>query len=252
MSSRTKPEAVSLSRIIGVVEGHTQTLSLYNVEAAADVVADIRRHFTPTSVDVRVRETDDGYPRNFAVLHDETEFLAASGLLELHRAVDPTGWVMDDDQPRSAYPDLLQKTEQSVFTEYGKRRMILASREIEKGAWDDGPLTLHVGFQEFSRLRSQRSLYRKLTDRLDIHLYGAPDRKPAVEPLTYHGYDDHEIRNSWFVVVEPDDDYPAIRPRALLAEEREPNVYSGFWTSHEPIIDRILARLETYPANSPF
>jgi hypothetical protein len=43
-----------------------------------------------------------------------------------------------------------------------------------------------------------------------------------------------------------------VRTRALLAEEREPNVYSGFWTSHDSIVERVLDRLSTVsPENDP-
>jgi hypothetical protein len=40
---------------------------------------------------------------------------------------------------------------------------------------------------------------------------------------------------------------------AILAQEREPNVYSGFWTSRRPVADRLLHRLRAeYPTNAPF
>lgn len=246
-SSSSAADTPSLSRIVSVVEGHTQTLSLYNTDAPKFVPNEIREHFETTSVEVRTARTEDSVPENFAVLHDDEQFVAASDLFDLHQAVKPTGRWQNLQTPRRDYPQLLTEIDHSVFKEYGKRRMILASRDIELQAWECRPSTLHVGFQEFSRLRTQESLYRKLTAELDVHLYGVPDWDLPFDSVTPHGYDTDEIKTHWFVVVEPPEN-AEIRPRALLAQEREPNVYSGFWTSQESIVRRILDRLEAaYP-----
>lgn len=161
--------------------------------------------------------------------------------------------MLDPESPHVDYPELLNEVDQSVFTEYGKRRMILASRDVEQRAWRARPSALHVGFQEFSRLRTQIDFYRRLTEEVTVHLYGVPDWEPPLENLELHGYPDDELQKHWFVAYESAEDTREPGSRTLLAQEREPNVYSGFWTSHRPITVRLLERLrEEYPANEPF
>lgn len=205
VSTATDGGSVPLTRIIQTVEGHGQTLTLYNTDVLSSTLEAIQRYFTTTSVKVQRGSTDDGLPRNFAILRDDDEFIAAADVRDLQAATDPTAGWLDTDEPRKAYPELLNKIDQSVFTDYGKRRMILASRDIEQQAWDTRPSTVHVGFQEFGRLRSQLPLYWKLAASVDIHLYGVPDWQPPIEQLSLHGYETDEIRSHWFVVIEPDD-----------------------------------------------
>lgn len=242
-----------LPRIIDVVEGSGQTLTLYNLTKSRPEIAPILSHFETTTVSVRQNQTSDVHPENFAVLHDGAEFIAASRIDDLCRALDLEGPYMQIETPHVDYPGLLDEINQSVFTEYGKRRMILASRDVEKRAWRARPTELHVGFQEFSRLRTQLDLYRRLSDEVTIHLYGAPDWEPPLDNLKYHGYPTDELRNHWFVLYESATETKEPGSRMILAQEREPNVYWGFWSSHQSIAERTLERLKTkYPPNDPF
>ena len=246
------PSGPSLPEIIDDIQGTGQTLTLYNVTACRDVVGLIADHFDVTSVAVKHGATDDGTPENFAVLEEEGEFLAACDVDQLGAAVDPGRALDFGGSPSFDYPDLLHEVDQSVFSEYGKRRMILASRDIEKRAWDHRAPALHVGFQEFSRLRTQMDLYRRLTDKLTVHLYGAPDWEPPLDNVELHGYETDEIRDHWFVVYESGGRREP-GPCSILAQEREPNVYAGFWTGRRAIADQILDCLRVeYPANAPF
>lgn len=246
-------QTTPLAQIVSVVEGHGQTLTLYNVTVPAATLEPIRSYFDVTTVSLRQGQTSEVHPENFAVLHDGESFIAACDIEQLSAALDPTGPFVEDDSPYRETPELLNEVEQSVFTDYGKRRMILASRDVEKQAWRARPAELHVGFQEFRRLRSQLDLYRRLTDGLTVHLYGVPDWEPPIDDVRTHGYQTAELRRHWFVVYrsaasgnEPD-------TRALLAAERAPNEYAGFWTSHRGLTERIVDRLQTvYPANEPF
>lgn len=248
-AARTTP----LARIVQAVEGHGQTLTLYNVTAPSSVVETIAAHFEVTTVSVERGRTDDGRPENFAVLRQGETFLAACGLERLRDAVDPAGHLLEAERPSMAYPELLSKVDQSVFTAYGKDRMILASREIEKRAWRARPAELHVGFQEFRRLRTQVDLYRRLVEDVTVHLYGVPDWEPPIEDLRLHGYPADELERHWFVVYVPGADPNDPDPRALLATERSDNVYSGFWTGRGAIVSEVLQRLEAeFPENDPF
>ncbi len=249
---RSDSTTAPLDDLVGEVEASGVTLTLYNPTASEKHLEPIENHFDVTTVSVRRSATTDGVPENFAVLHDGDEFVSACDVDALRAAVDPASAFAPTESPRSDTPALLSDIDQSTFTEYGKRRMILASRDIEKRAWRAGSPTIHVGFQEFSRLRTQLDLYRRLSERLTVHLYGEPDWEPPVENVVLHGYSTDEIRDHWFVVFEPPngDDEPG--PCVILAEEREPNVYAGFWTGRRPLADRLLARLESaYPPTVP-
>lgn len=252
MSSQRTGATTPLSGLVDEVEAAGRTLTLYNPTAPEDRLELIERYFDVTTVSVRRARTDDGTPTDFAVLHDDERFVAACDVDTLSAAVDPTAAFASTESPRPDAPTLLSEIDQSTFTEYGKRRMILASRDVEKRGWRVGAPAIHVGFQEFSRLRTQLDLYRRLSDRLTVHLYGDPDWEPSLDGVVLHGYSTPEIRDHWFVVYESPEATDQPGSCAILAEEREPNVYAGFWTGRRPLADRVLDRLRTeYPATGP-
>lgn len=237
-----------LPELVDEVEGSGGTLTLYNATVPTETVDRIVDHFEVTTVSLEHHEPDDGHPGDFAVLHEGGEFVAACGLAELGTAVDPAGAFSCPDTTDADAPALLDAIDQSTFREYGKRRMILASRDVEKRAWRVRSPALHVGFQEFRRLRTQLDLYRRLAEELTVHLYGVPDWEPPIDDLRLHGYPAVELRDHWFVVYEEGGtDDPGTC--TILAQERKPNRYSGFWTSRRSVADRLRTE---YPANAPF
>jgi DICT domain-containing protein len=192
-----------LPELVDEVEGSGGTLTLYNATVPAETVDRIVDHFEVTTVSLEQHDPADDRSGDFAVLHDDGEFVAACGLAELWAAVDPAGAFSRPDIADAGTPALLDAIDQSTFREYGKRRMILASRDAEKRAWRVRSPALHVGFQEFRRLRTQLDLYRRLAEDLTVHLYGVPDWEPPIDGLRLHGYPAAELRDHWFVVYEP-------------------------------------------------
>lgn len=89
---------------------------------------------------------------------------------------------------------MCKHVETTTFVSYDKRRMILASREIEERAWRAGGGRLYAGFQRLSRLRPQWPVYGNLTAAVDVRVYGLRDWEPAGE-ITIDA-DDEEIRKS--------------------------------------------------------
>lgn len=241
--------APPLPDIVDLVDERALTLTLYNVDVPRSVLQDIQSYFDVQSVDLRRAATDDGIPRNFVVLHDGEEFLAASSLKSLYRVVRPDSPLIDVSAPADIeYPELFRHIDQSIFTDYGRDRMVVASREIESSAHQLGG-TLHAGFQRLSNLRPQYRLYERLAAAgVETHLYGRPNWTLPTDAHTIHAYDDDEITDMWFVVLDADSDEDK---RALLAEERENNQFYGFWTFDDDIVDTILARLEEFPATGP-
>lgn len=237
--------APDLQDIVCRVDERTLTLTFYNDDVPQSVLGAVRSYFEVQTVELRRAATDDGHPRNFVVLHDDDEFLAAADLESLYRVVRPDSPLLNVSDPENVeYPDLLRQIDQSVFTNYGRARMITASREIEASASRYGG-TLHSGFQRLSNLRPQSRLYERLADAgVDTHVYGEPDWDASTDAHTVHGYDDPEITKTWFVVLDaPTDEHK----RALLAEERQADQFYGFWTFDADIVDVILARLEAFP-----
>jgi DICT domain-containing protein len=235
---------MTLSSIIDDVAGTARTLTVYDAEDSS-AVADLRNHFEVQNVTVEEASAPEG-PDDFAVLHDDGEFLAAAALGDLRRAVTFEAGLLDATGfEETQVPDVLKHVSDTTFTAYGKRRMILASREIEEQAWREGGGELHAGFQRLSLLRDQWNLYTRIADRgVDIHVYGAADwDPPEPEWLTVHAADAPEIRDSWFVVFDAPDESDG----ALVAAERAANEFEGFWTYDSALVGDVLGHLrETY------
>lgn len=235
---------MSLSSIIEDVTGTERTLTVYD-PADPEAIEDVKRHFEVQNVAVEEASAPEG-PDDFAVLHDDGEFLAAADLGELRRAVTFEAGLLDADFEEQQYPDVLKHTDDTTFTAYEKRRMILASREIEERAWRTGEGELHAGFQRLSLFRDQWDRYARLGETgVSVHVYGEPDwQAPAADWLTLHEEDAPEVRGSWFVAF----DAPEGTGCALVAEEREPDRFGGFWTYDEAVVGDVLGHLrETYP-----
>ncbi|MFB6142654.1 MAG: DICT sensory domain-containing protein [Halorientalis sp.] len=237
---------MELREIVAGVEGTRPSLALCNVDASQQVLDAVGRYFEPRHVALRRTATDEGVPENVALLHEGEQFLAASALVDLYEFVDPAvGVSTATDIETVAVPDVVRALDDTTFSDYGKERMITASREIEKRAWKAGAGTVHAGFQRLSLVRSQRPVYRKLVDAgLDVHVYGVPDADPPSLGATAHGIDAEEIAESWFVVFDGDgvdEDKCALLARTAP----ETNTYRGFWTYRADVVDAILDRLHT-------
>ncbi|NEU58255.1 DICT sensory domain-containing protein [Halorussus sp. MSC15.2] len=233
---------MTLSSIIADVRGNERTLTVYDPTDPNDV-SELRRHFEVQNVEVNEATVPEG-PENFVVLQDDGEFLAAADLDTLRRAVTfESGLIEADDFGTTQVPEILKHVDDTTFTAYGKRRMILASREIEERAWRTGGGELHAGFQRLSLFRDQWDLYARIADRgVHVHAYGLPDwEPPETEWLTVHDDDEPEVRDSWFVVFESRDRDNC----ALLAEEREPNEFAGFWTYDDAVVGDVLGHLRS-------
>lgn len=234
-----------MSDIVHTVDEREKTLSLYNVTAPQRVADALADYFAVQSVKLRRSQTRDGVPENFAVLHDGEEYVASSSVRELYRAVKDDADALAASSPEDIeVSDILESIDQTVFTSYDKQRMVGASRLIERTAWRHGDGELHAGFQRLSKAQSQWRLYTKLgVSDVETHLYGAPDWDVPPTDIHLHEHDDEEITRTWFVVFDGGD-----TKRALLAEERAPNEFYGFWTDRASVADAVLERLEhEYP-----
>lgn len=231
-----------LRNIVYTVEENVQTLTVCNLDVPDRIRETLVDYFDGQSVTLG-RQSVASMPSNFAVLHDGGEFVAASSVRDVYRAIKHEEQTNDPDDIE--VPDVIEAIDETAFTSYDKLRMIGASRRVERAAWELGEGELHTGFQTLEKAKSQWRLYTKLSLEVDTHLYGAPDWDVPPTDIILHGYDDAEITESWFVVLDAPDD---AHKRALLAEERGPNEFHGFWTDETSVVDAILDRLRAeYP-----
>lgn len=238
---------MSLTELIRGVESHEKTLTVFNADAEA--VDAVRARFHDRNLTVRADRTASGRPAAFVVLSaadeetGEESFVTATALADLLGERAPT----DPEFENASYRPILDHLDETLFTSYDTRQMVAASREIEDRAWRLGKGALHAGFQYLSILEDQMDVYERLAERdgLDVHAYAYPDRETVPEHdtgLTIHVERSSEIERSWFVAY--DGGGVDVNKCALLAEEREPRTFYGFWTYDPDTVDWIVDHLE--------
>ncbi|WP_435195250.1 DICT sensory domain-containing protein [Natronomonas sp. EA1] len=232
---------MSLTELIAGVESHEKTLTVFNTDA--DTVETIREQFADRNLSVSGETTPSGKPRGFVVLAQDDEFVTAASVPDVLSA-DPE---MTPGFETDAYRPILDHLDETMFTSYDTGQMVAASREIEDRAWRLGKGQLHAGFQRLSILSDQMDVYKRLAEKegLDVHAYAAPDADvPRHDTdLTIHVERSEEIERSWFVVY--DGAGVDVNKCALLAEEREPRAFYGFWTYDPDTVDWIIDYLDT-------
>jgi len=238
------------------------------VDSLRELVADIDR--TATTITVFASEPheellDQFSTRNVELLHEPLPAAAEEGfvlvqqngaalgsialdaLREADRATAAPPWADSGESP--PYRQFLSLFRETAFSTDSRRELLVTTREIEDRAWRTGEGRLRAGFQSLSAYRSQLPVYRRLgseTD-LDVHVYGRPDwTPPAVDGVRLHEtVDDTDVGLVWFVAFR---DTGAERADAadresnscaLIAEEREPDRYFGFWTYDDELVAEI-------------
>lgn len=231
---------MSLSELIAGVEDHEKTLTVFNGDEAT--LASLCRQFQDRNLSVVGDTTAAGSPR-FVVLSDDEEFLTAAGLDDVLGQPDTKRKPEFDGE---AHRPILDHLDETMFTSYDTDQMVAASREIEDRAWRIGSGRLHSGFQRLSVLGTQLDVYTQLANKdLEVHAYASPDGPVPQHDtdLTIHVERAEEIRNCWFVAY--DGACVDVNKCALLAEEREPRTFYGFWTYDPSTVDWILDHLES-------
>jgi hypothetical protein len=233
---------MSFTELIAGVEDHEKTLTVFNADEAA--VSTLREQFHDRNISVRTEATPSGKPDAFAVLSNEGEFVTAA---DLETVLSPDEGKTDPSFEGEPYQPILDHLDETLFTSYDIGQMVAASREIEDRAWRIGKGSLHSGFQRLSILSDQMDIYEQLAekDSLDVHAYAVPDADVPDHDtdLTIHVERSDEIERSWFVAY--DGAGVDVNKCALLAEEREPRSFYGFWTYDPATVDWIIDYLES-------
>ncbi|MFC6904547.1 DICT sensory domain-containing protein [Halalkalicoccus tibetensis] len=230
---------MSLTELISGVEAHEKTLTVYNTDG--DTVGELRERFADRNLVVESGTVETG-PDRFVVLGHEGEFLTAVGIDELlaRSGSERAGFGGDPYRP------ILDHLDETLFTSYGHREMLAASREIEDRAWRVGRGELHAGFQRLSTLRTQLDVYNALArrDGLAIHTYAIPDvEAPQGADFSVHLDESDEVASVWCVAF--DGGGTDRKKCALLAEERSPRAFYGFWTYDPDTVDYVIDHLSS-------
>ncbi|GAA0664344.1 DICT sensory domain-containing protein [Natronoarchaeum mannanilyticum] len=251
----------SLRELVAAIERTATTITVFASEPHEELLDQFSTRNVEISHESLPAVADDGFvlvQQNGAALGS----IGLDALREADRATVAPPWGDRGDSP--AYRQFLSLFRETAFSTDSRRELLATTREIEDRAWRTGEGRLRAGFQSLSAYQSQLSVYRRLgseTD-LDVHVYGRPDwTPPAVEGVRLHEEaDDEDIGRVWFVVfrdtaAERDgagrsaggSDAAANRGSnscALLAEERKPDRYFGFWTYD----DEFVAEIDDYLA----
>ena len=201
------------------------------------------------------------------VYHEQLPVSADAGYLTVRSGGEDRGSVPASafadsvDPPRDApwtpevresgYGELGTLLAGARFTSLERPHLLATSREIEDRAFRVGSGAIHSGFQTVSTLRTELPVYERLgSTAVDVHVYATPDEMPPdLDDISLHLERAAEIAQSWFVVFDGGDEGSAC---ALLAEEREPDEFYGFWTYERSTVDWILDHLEsTYGPLAP-
>ncbi|VTT87552.1 hypothetical protein DM2_886 [Halorubrum sp. DM2] len=239
---------MSLIELIAGVEAHEATLTVFNADPA--VTDELREYFADRNVRIVDDQTASG-PEAFAVLARDGEFVTAVTVDELlpRPSGDEDGEAGDESgEPtgeggtagRVGKP-VLDHLDETMFTSYSREDMVAASREIEDRAWRVGDGELHAGFQTLDVLTGEADTYALLgeKERLDVHAYAANEGDaPDVDHYTVHVGETAEIRETWFVAYDGGG-YDEAKC-ALLAEERAPGEFYGFWSYDPETVDYII------------
>ncbi|WP_418282430.1 DICT sensory domain-containing protein [Halorubrum sp. DTA98] len=233
---------MSLIELIAGVEASEATLTVFNADPA--VRETLAEHFADRNVRVVAAETDAG-PDEFAVLARDEAFVTAVSIDDLlpERNPDATGTSSTDGdgRPRRTGRPVLDRMDETLFTSYSNADMVAASREIEDRAWRVGDGELHAGFQTLDVLTGEARTYSRLATLadLDVHAYAAAEGDaPEADRYTVHIERAPEIRETWFVAYDGGgfDDAKCV----LLAEEREPGRFYGFWSYDPETVDEVI------------
>ncbi|THE65507.1 histidine kinase [Salinadaptatus halalkaliphilus] len=240
----------SLADALERVEKRRKHLEICTADAA--VATELQRQFATRNVDVEHTPVAGFDEPGFAIVRGaDGGFAGALGLDQFGAVLSPERhppWELGTtDVDTSSLFDFL---EQTLFASYDRRQMIAATREIEERAWRLGDGTLYVGFQRESALLEQADVYERFDDRDDlaVAVFIADEWSGQIGDISVVESQAAEIGQFWFVLFDGAENRD--QSCGLLAAERRPGEYYGFWTYDSEFVSELIAYLEsTYDPN---
>lgn len=239
----------ALEEAFDAVERRRKTLEVHAADDA--VAAELERQFATRNVRVTRRPGTPGADPGYVIVRNgEGAFRGALGVEHFRALLSPEihpPWVLAESEGgESEYAEMFDFLDNTLFTSFDRRGMLATSREIEERAWRVADGRLYVGFQNAAALAAQTAVYDRLarrgTLRIRAHVVDEWDAALAegIEVVTDPA---DEIGRFWFVVF--DGAGSAMNECALLAEEREPGRYYGFWTYDPGVVDELAEYLRS-------
>ncbi|MCU4753794.1 histidine kinase [Halobacteria archaeon AArc-curdl1] len=241
---------MSFQRVFEWIRQNERTLEVHTRDP--DRIADLEATFGTYNVTVSARETPPQVDDEFVLVRDSTGSVqgvvgcetleAILSPTEAHLRFEPTA-----TREEMAVFDFLDNT---MFRSSSRRQLLAITRELEERAWRTNGGNLYVGFQRSGALEAQRELYERFEkDReVAVNLYIRDD---------WHGNDSFEVNTvvadeiatNWFVIF---DGGPGGEQRgALVARERSPAEYDGFWTHDRVVLETLIDTLESLESVVP-
>lgn len=233
---------MSLTELLTELEDRRKTVTVFAHDPQFGVGSCFgARHVTIEYERLPSEETDE-----FVTVSDGDDFLGSVALSSFRALGAPDIYEPgSEDIVAADLRYLFDLLDDTIFSSFDRRQMLATSREIEDRAVRTGQGTLYAGFQRLSALRDQLETYRLIgrTPGLDVQVYGQPDWDPPTVPgVTVHSLLDEEVRDCWFVAYDGGGD--DLSKCALVAEERFPGQFYGFWTYDSALVDRIIGHIE--------
>jgi len=236
----------SLGALIERIEGQRKTLEIHTDDDA--VLEALRRQFETRNVDVYHRSLGSLDGAGFVIIRSgDGAFRGALGLDQFEAILSPRihpPWELAETDSDRA--ELFSFLENTLFTSYSRRQMLATTREIEERAWRVGTGRLYTGFERATALTAQTEVYDRFGsyDPLTVVVFLDDEwTELAPERMTVVSEASSELGEYWFVVFDGGDS--DLHACALLAEERRPGTFYGFWTYDPATVAELVTYLET-------
>lgn len=230
------------------VERRRKRLDVYTKREAT--VSELAAQFATRNVRVVQNAYPAGTDEEFIVVRDGDG--AAQGAIGLERFRALTAPDVQPPWSRSetavALTELFDFLAGTLFTSFSRRQMLAVSREIEERAWRVDGGRLYVGFQNAAAVDAQAAVYNRFArhSTVGIQLFIEDELDGRLhESIGVVSDSREEIGRFWFLLF--DGDGADQSKCGLLAEEREPGRFYGFWTYEPGTVDEIIDYLrDTY------
>ncbi|WP_123538292.1 DICT sensory domain-containing protein [Halosimplex salinum] len=234
--------ATSLRELRDRARGPVKRITTFGPEAYADVESVLGQFdATLTHEYLPIPESDSYLTVRSGDRHLGSVSAAALG--DLRDPVERPPW--DTETRESAYRELVSLLSGTTFVMDDRRRLVATAREIEDRAYRHGRGRLSVTFQSLSAFRAQVPAYRRLVGSTDLEVvvFGTPDwEPPPIENVTVEPDTTGELTEFW--VVAFDGDGADGRKCAMIAEEADPDEYTGVVTYDPAVVDDLIEYLE--------
>lgn len=191
--------------------------------------------------------------RSFVSIYNEgsNEPLLTAGVEPLRTAVTSDAESLHTGRERPDHPArIFESVGGTAISSHTTQQMIVASRHIERLSREFNRGEIHTCFQRLSLLGNDLKtalLYDLLAEAgIDVHIYGFDDHDlPEIETPTIHRNPSEELKTNWAVAFDSAGERSSIGSAALVARERGPDEYAGFWTFDPAIVDAVIECLST-------